>query len=139
MAPPRRSRTILDVLARRHDREPKSCGGLGHPPVVGDERIELVGHLERRGEVDGVERPQGQRLQEGSSCPNRLGGLDHCELRDDPSRVRNQLGDRLSCCTNHLDLDDRARELDRVALEELAERSALGLLDTSLTSADEST
>jgi hypothetical protein len=86
--------------------------------------------------VEGSER---DRIEERSACTDALVRLDDGDLRDDSLRLRNRLRYDTTYCTDDLDLDDGARDLVCLALEELTERSPSGSSTTSLTSAVEST
>jgi hypothetical protein len=45
------------IPSRRHRREGKARGGVGHALVVGDDAGQVVAERHRCGEMDGVERP----------------------------------------------------------------------------------
>ena len=116
-------------LLRRQHGEPEPLRAGGHAIVVCDETVEPLANLECGGEMECVERAQCHRLEERGSRPDCFIGFDDGELRDDSMRLRHEPGHRTADRPYHFHLDDRTRDLVRVACEQIAQRGALPLLD----------
>jgi hypothetical protein len=70
--------------------------------------------------MDRVQRPEGRGIE---ACRSRADGfrrLDDGDVRNDPQRLRDQLGRPPLNSANDLDLDDRARNLIGVIVEKPA-------------------
>ena len=68
-----------------------------------------------------VQRPERHRIEERSPCTDALIRLDDGDLRDDSLRLRDQLRYRTTYRPDDLDLDDGARDLVCLPLEERTE------------------
>jgi len=66
-----------------------------------------------------IERSESRRLEERSSGADGLAGFDHGDLSDDSLRLLNQFRYGAPNGAHDLDLDNRARQLVLIALEQL--------------------
>jgi hypothetical protein len=107
-------------------------GAYGHAVVVRDEPVELVTNLECGGEMQCIKRAQCHGLEQRCSRTDRLCRFDNGDLRDDSLRLCGQLGCRTADCAHDLDLEDGAGKLIRIALEQVAQRDTLRVLDDKL-------
>jgi hypothetical protein len=82
--------------------------------------------------MERIERSDGCGLEQGGACADRLADLDHAELRYDFVGLLRQVRRDASYGTHDLHFDDRARDLVRIAGEELPQRFTLRLLDDEL-------
>ena len=106
--------------------------GPGHAGVVGDHGTQVVTDLQRGREVQRVERSQRDGFELRRSGANRLGQLDHGDLRDDGMRLHDQTRYAATHRSDDLDLDDGARQLVAVATQQPAQRTRLRFLDDEL-------
>jgi hypothetical protein len=82
--------------------------------------------------MKGVERSDGCGLEQCGARADGLADFDDADLRHDLPGFAGQVGCDASHGTHDLHFHDRAGDLVRITDEELAQRSALGLLDDEL-------
>ena len=63
----------------RENLDPAKLSGFAHTQVIGEKSLKIPAERERRREMNGVERPQGDRLDLRRDGANVIGERHHCE------------------------------------------------------------